>query len=275
MQACKNLFVYSQLEADKEFKLRIRSEAVMNDTISLLMNHRSVRKFKSDPITDEQLAAIVAAGQMASSSSNVQAYTVIAVTEPALKTKLADLAGGQAYVEQCPTFLVWCADLYRLKQVTIHHQPGQPSYEGSVENYTVATIDAALAAQNAAVAAESLGLGIVYIGGIRTKIAEVAELLGLPELVYPVFGMCIGVPDQETGLRPRLPLSGVLHMNGYDKNQTMKAVEAYDHTSAEYLKERTGGQRSTPWSEQMATRLTEPARLQLKPFLEQKGFLKQ
>ncbi len=241
MQACKNFFVCSQLDADKELILWIRGEAVMNDTISLLMNHRSVRKFKSDAVTDEQLAAIVGAGQMASSSSNVQAYTVIAVTEPSLKTKLAELAGGKAYVEQCPAFLVWCADLYRLKQVTVHHQPGKSSYEGSVENYTVATIDAALAAQNAAVAAESLGLGIVYIGGIRTKIAEVSELLGLPELVYPVFGMCIGVPDQEEGLRPRLPLSGVLHMNGYDKNQTMKAVDLYDHTSAEYLKERTGG----------------------------------
>lgn len=247
----------------------------MNETLSVLMNHKSIRKFKEDEVSQEQLASIVAAAQMASSSSNVQAYSVIAVTEPGLKKQLAALAGGQAYVEQCPVFLVWCADLYRLKRVTGQHKPDKTSYEDSTENFIVATIDAALAAQNAAIAAESMGLGIVYIGGIRNNIAEVAELLGLPDLVYPVFGMCVGVPDQEPGLRPRLPQAAVLHMNGYDPNQTMEQVKLYDETMSRYLSERTGGERTTPWSEIMAVRLTEPVRLHMKSFLEQKGFLKQ
>ncbi|MGF9700228.1 oxygen-insensitive NADPH nitroreductase [Paenibacillus sp. MABNR03] len=246
----------------------------MNETIELMMKHRSVRKFKPDPVSEEQLAAIVAAGQMASSSSSVQAYSVVAVTDSKLKSKLAALAGNQVYVEECPVFLVWCADLYRLSDAARRHLPEKESYADSTENFMVATIDVALASQNAALAAESLGFGIVYIGGLRNRIEEVTELLGLPEGVYPVFGMCIGVADQETGIRPRLPLNAVLHRNRYDAEKTLQGVESYDETTIAYMKARTNGERTTPWSELMAKRLTEPARLQMKPYLEGRGFMK-
>lgn len=246
----------------------------MNETIELMMKHRSVRKFKPDPVSEEQLAIIVAAGQMASSSSSVQAYSVVAVTEPELKSKLAALAGNQAYVEECPVFLVWCADLYRLSDAAKRHHPEKESYADSTENFMVATIDVALASQNAALAAESLGFGIVYIGGLRNKIEEVTELLGLPEGVYPVFGMCVGIADQETGIRPRLPLNAVLHRNRYDAEETLRGVESYDETTKAYMAARTNGERTTPWSELMAKRLTEPARLQMKSYLEGRGFMK-
>ncbi|GAB1158639.1 MULTISPECIES: oxygen-insensitive NADPH nitroreductase [Paenibacillus] len=246
----------------------------MNETIELMMKHRSVRKFKPDPVSEEQLATIVAAGQMASSSSSVQAYSVVAVTEPELKSKLAALAGNQAYVEECPVFLVWCADLYRLSDAAKRHHPEKESYADSTENFMVATIDVALASQNAALAAESLGFGIVYIGGLRNKIEEVTELLGLPEGVYPVFGMCVGIADQETGIRPRLPLNAVLHRNRYDAEETLRGVESYDETTKAYMAARTNGERTTPWSELMAKRLTEPARLQMKSYLEGRGFMK-
>ncbi|MGF7048995.1 FMN reductase (NADPH) [Paenibacillus sp. DS2015] len=247
------------------------SDAV-NETLALLMNHRSIRAYHDTPVSQDQLASIVAAGQMASTSSNVQAYTVIAVTDPELKSKVAKLAGNQVYIEQCPVFLVWCADLYRLKKVTESHL-GDTSYEDSTENFIVATVDATLAAQNAAIAAESLGLGIVYIGGVRNQIAEISELLGLPELVYPVFGMCIGYPNQETGLRPRLPMKAVLHMNGYSREQSVEEVKAYDTTTKQYLLERTNGQNDATWSQMMAKRLAEPTRLHMKEFLKGKGFI--
>lgn len=245
-----------------------------NDTINLLMRHASVRKYKDTPVSEEQLNAIIGAGQMASTSSNVQAYSVIAVTDSALKSQLAGLAGNQAYIEQCPVFLVWCADLYRLREVTKPHLQGETSYEDSTENLIVASVDAALAAQNAAVAAESLGLGIVYIGGIRNQIAEVSELLGLPELVYPIFGMCVGYPDGTSGLRPRLPLEAVLHRNHYNAEATVEQVKTYDKVSSDYMRERTHGAKDTPWSVIMAERLAQPARLHMKEFLLSKGFLK-
>ncbi|MFC3749341.1 oxygen-insensitive NADPH nitroreductase [Paenibacillus sp. GCM10012306] len=245
-----------------------------NETLELLNRHASVRQYKDTPVSEDQLAAIIGAAQMASTSSNVQAYSVIAVTDPALKSQLAALAGNQVYIEQSPVFLVWCADLYRLREASTPHLAGSPSYEDTTENLIVATVDVALAAQNAAVAAESLGLGIVYIGGVRTKIAEVSELLGLPELVYPVFGMCVGYPAARAGLRPRLSLQAVLHRNGYDAKATVEQVKAYDEESRVYMRERTGGANDTPWSAMMAKRLSEPARLQLKDFLQAKGFLR-
>ncbi|WP_379128165.1 oxygen-insensitive NADPH nitroreductase [Paenibacillus sp. sgz500958] len=245
----------------------------MNETIDLLMKHASVRRFQNKPVSEEQLAAIIGAAQMASTSSNVQAYSVIAVTDPVIKEELAGLVGNQAYVAQCPVFLVWCADLYRLKEVTKPYLNGAASYEGSTENFIVATVDASLAAQNAAVAAESLGLGIVYIGGIRNQIAKVSELLGLPELVYPVFGMCLGYPEGESGLRPRLPLQAVLHRNGYNAENTVEQVNTYDEVSKAYMHQRTGGTSAAPWSAMMAKRLSEPARLHMKEFLQHIGFM--
>jgi FMN reductase (NADPH) len=244
-----------------------------NETLELLNRHTSVRQFQDKPVSEEQLAAIIGAGQMASTSSNVQAYSVIAVTEPALKAQLAELSGKQAYIEQCPVFLVWCADLYRLREAAAPHLQGAPSYEDSTENLIVATVDVALAAQNAAVAAESLGLGIVYIGGVRNEIAGLSELLGLPELVYPVFGMCLGYPAAVNGVRPRLPLQAVLHHNGYDAGAAMQQVQVYDGISQDYMSERTGGQSNASWSQIMAKRQAQPSRLQMKDYLLSKGFM--
>src|SRR5690606_31594133 len=93
-------------------------------------------------------------------------------------------------------------------------------YTDTVENFIVATVDTALAAQNAVIAAESLGLGAVYIGGLRNNIEQVSELLRLPELVYPLFGMCLGVPAQSPMTRPRLPLDSILHTDTYQIERT-------------------------------------------------------
>ncbi|WP_310550542.1 oxygen-insensitive NADPH nitroreductase [Paenibacillus glufosinatiresistens] len=246
----------------------------LNDTLELLMRHRSIRRFADTPVTEEQLEAIVGAAQMASTSSNVQAYSVIAVTDPGRKERLAALAGNQAYIRECPVFLVWCADLYRLREVTSAHMAPEASHIDTTENLIVATVDAALAAQNAAVAAESLGLGIVYIGGVRNDIAAFSEALELPELVYPVFGMCVGTPAQEPVLRPRLPLQSVLHRERYSAQETVERAAAYDETTRAYMRERSGGTSDTPWSVTMAHRLAQPARMQMKEFLQSRGFMK-
>ncbi|EES74215.1 putative oxygen-insensitive NADPH nitroreductase [Paenibacillus sp. oral taxon 786 str. D14] len=244
----------------------------MNETISKMLEHRSIRKYSDRPVTRELVEQIISAGQMASSSSNVQAYTVIAVTDADRKAKLAELCGNQAYVAECPVFLVWCADLSRLKRAAERHLPSETTYEGTTENFIVATVDTALAAQNAAIAAESLGLGIVYIGGIRNHSEEVADLLDLPHLSYPVFGMCLGYPDQNPGVRPRLPLPAILHWNQYDTAGQEEQVAAYDEVMSKYLSERTGGAKDTPWSELMAEKLAQPARLHMREFLEKRGF---
>jgi FMN reductase (NADPH) len=139
--------------------------------------------------------------------------------------------------------------------------------------FMVAPIDAALAAQNAAVAAESLGLGIAYIGGLRNNPDQVSSLLSLPNKVYPVFGMCLGYPDQEVETKPRLPQQAMYFENGYPDFSVVEAyIEKYDQTMKQYYIERTNGKRSDTWSEMMATMLKTPRRAHMKSFLIDRGF---
>lgn len=243
----------------------------MNQTIELLMQHRSIRQFQPKPVEEEKLQIIVQAAQRASSSSNVQAYSVIAVMDPDTKQKLAELSGNQKNVLECPLFLVWCADLYRNQVVAEGEGLENPSF-GTTENFIIATVDAALAAQNAAVAAESLGLGIVYVGGIRNNIRAVTELLGLPKLVYPVFGMCVGYPNQDPGLKPRLPIEAVLHREKYNTEATAE-VKKYDAIMREYYLERTAGKRDTTWSKDIAAKYSRKDRIEMRDFLQGQGFM--
>jgi FMN reductase (NADPH) len=247
----------------------IERRIVMNETIALQLKHRSIRKFTNDPIPAEQKAAIIQAAQHAATSSNMQAYSIIGVTDSAMRQELAAFAGNQAYIMECPWFLVFCADLYRYETAVHLHTSAEVT--GNVENFLVASVDAALAAQNAAIAAESLGLGIVYIGGLRNRPAEVSRLLQLPKLVYPVFGMCLGVPDQEPLPRPRLPQAAVYHENTYSVEGCKEGIAAYDEAIHAYMTERTQGKVDTTWSKEMAAKSLRP-REHMKEFLRGQGF---
>ena len=162
----------------------------MNDVIKLLNAHRSIRKFTDQAIPQGLLRELIQAGQAAATSSHVQAYTVIHVKDAANREAIAELAGGQGYVASSAAFLVFCADMKRPTEAS--ERTGANVERGMTEQLLVATVDTALMAQNVAVAAESEGLGICYIGGIRNNPEAVSELLRLPAHVYPVFGMCLG-----------------------------------------------------------------------------------
>lgn len=242
----------------------------MNVFIEQLKQHRSIRKYKPDPLTEQQLLAIVQSAQAASTSSNVQAYSVIAVSDPEKKRKLAGLAANQAYIEECPVFLVWCADLNRLHYAaSLEKETRVPD---STEIFIIATVDTALAAQNAVIAVESLGLGIVYIGGIRDNPADVSRLLELPKYVYPVFGMCVGYPDQEPTSRPRLPVETVLHRDRYSADSFADGIERYNCELRQFALTRAGGKRDTTYSKEMANRLGVRKRDHMRAFLREKGF---
>ena len=162
----------------------------MNETIRLLKNHKSIRKYKDQPIETQKLKAIIECAQSASTSSFIQAYTIINVVDMDNRKNIAHLAGDQNYVEQCPLFLVFCADLNRSK--TSCEINDKTMANANTETFILATVDSSLAAQNALIAAESLGLGGVYIGGIRNNPEEICKILNIPSGVYPVFGICIG-----------------------------------------------------------------------------------
>ncbi|WP_417533623.1 oxygen-insensitive NADPH nitroreductase [Marinobacterium stanieri] len=244
----------------------------MNPTIELLNSHRSIRKFTDEPVAQSTVDTLIKAGQAAATSSFIQACTVIQVSQGERRDALAEMANNQAYVSEAPVFLVFCADMKRHKLACDMHDADMLS--GYTEQFLTASMDCALFAQNVIVAAESLGLGGVYIGGLRNKIQDVSDLLELPELVYPVFGMCLGHPDQNPEVKPRLPLDVVLKQDRYDDSQDAERIAAYDSDVREYYKTRTGGNKDMTWSEQISGMLVKEARPHMLPFLNGKGFLK-
>ncbi|MBM7580869.1 oxygen-insensitive NADPH nitroreductase [Jeotgalibacillus terrae] len=248
----------------------------MNETIETMLNHRSVRKFKDEKLSPEQVQMIVEAAQMASTSSFIQAYSIIGVTDPDKKKKLAELAGGQDYVSDSGHFFVFCADLYRHSLIGQWEQADVEDSITSMEKFMVSVIDASLAAQNAAVAAESMGLGICYIGGLRNNLPEVSELLETPEHVVPLFGLTVGVPDQETAVKPRMPFQTIYHENSYrHQEETVKQeLDEYNEAISAYYHDRTSGKRSDKWTQQMAAMLQKKNRMYMKDFVEGKLFAK-
>ena len=226
-----------------------------NDSLTTLLSHRSIRSYLPDSLPPGTLELIVASAQSAATSSNLQTWSVIAVEDAERKDQLSQLAGNQAHIRQCPLFLVWLADLARLTYVA---ETRGLSHEGLdyLEMFVMATIDAALAAQNGAIASESLGLGIVYIGGMRNHPEEVAAVLGLPPHVFAVFGMCVGYPDPDkaTAVKPRLPQSAVLHRESYKLADQDKAIAEYNEVMKAFY---TSQQMNVPgdWSEHSSKRV--------------------
>jgi len=241
----------------------------MNDVIELIRSHRSIRKFTDEPVSDDTIAEVMTAGFAAATSSNMQAATVVRVRNPETRAQIAAVAGGQPWVEGAAAFFIWCADIARGAAAASDEVA---PLTDTVEHFIRATVDVALAAQNAAIAAESLGLGICYIGGIRNDPQKVCDLLELPDLVYPVFGFCIGHPAQDPELKPRLPLSVTLKEERYTTDNDPADVAAYDEQMREYYRTRTGGKKDTSWTQDMGALYGREARPHLRDFLEKRGY---
>lgn len=146
----------------------------------------------------------------------------------------------------------------------------------STEKFIVGITDTTLAAQNAAIAAESMGLGICYLGGIRNNIESIAEYLELPSHVIPLFGMTIGYPADQSNPKPRLPLHHVYHEGKYNQDVEVytNQLKEYDETVSSYYDTRTSGQRQDRWSDQMTNMLSKQVRMNMKDFVQGKGFNK-
>jgi nitroreductase len=225
-----------------------------NEILATILAHRSVRAYLPDPLPPGTLETLIAAAQSASTSSNLQTWSVVAVEDPTRKARLAELGAGQKHILQCPLYLVWCVDLARLRLAA---QRRQATLEGLdyLEPFIVGVVDAALAAQNAAVAIESLGLGFVLIGAMRNQPEAVAAELGLPPHVMALFGMCVGYPDPAlpTGIKPRLPQRAVLHREQYSAAAQPEAFGEYDKVIRAFQHEQ--GMIEIDWTQQASNRV--------------------
>ncbi|MGI2033905.1 NADPH-dependent oxidoreductase [Rhizobium panacihumi] len=230
------------------------------DSLDAILSHRTVRTYLPKPVPDDILHIAVAAAQSAPSSSNLQAWSVVAVTDLQRRAALADLATPNPQILSAPLFLLWIADLSRLRHITVNHGNSGEGLD-YLESFLLASVDAALAAQNALVALESLGLGTCYIGGMRNHPAEVAALLNLPAEAFAVFGMTVGYPDPsiKTDIKPRLPQSAVLHREQYGETTRDAALADYDDTLRIFQKGQ--GMAVRGWSEVVAARVADRAAL--------------
>jgi FMN reductase (NADPH) len=256
----------------------------MNEILEFLNSHASVRRFTDEQITDEQERLIITTAQRSPTSSNLHAYSIISVRAPDKKKRLAHLCGDQNHVEQSSLFLVFCADLYRLSR--LNRQRGYPFQGDYTDNFIVATVDAALVAARALMAAQAIGLGGVMVGGIRNNPKEVCELLHLPQLVYPVMGMSLGYPASAPKLKPRLPVEAIYFKETYRDEAFDELIAAYDETMDKlgYLRGREVEPEKYPgftgmysWSEHTARRMASDQPGTLRPhmlsFLRKRGFL--
>lgn len=254
-------------------------EIPWSECISTLLSHHSVRAYTDKPLPPGTLETLVAAAQSAATSSNLQTWSVVAVEEPQRKEKLAQLANNQVHIRQCPLFLVWLADLARLSYIA---ESRGLAHEGLdyLEMFLMAVVDAALAAQNAVIAAESLGLGTVYIGAMRNCPEEVAQVLGLPPHVFAVFGLCVGYPDPTANIvvKPRLPQSVVLHRETYHLAEQENGIAFYDQLMQDfYNSQQMNVPSDSDWSKHSVKRVASAGSLsgrdRLREALHNLGFL--
>ncbi|MEB3860394.1 MAG: nitroreductase family protein [Desulfurococcales archaeon] len=189
-------------------KLPRAAEAVA----SVIFNHRSIRRYRKEGIPEEHVRLLIEAARRAPTDGSLHLWTAIRVKNPALRRKIADLI-GQEHVGEAPEFFIFIADLYRPTRL-VEHIGGSPAPSG-VALFMFAAVDAALAAENMAILAESLGYGICFIGGIQSAAKEIIEMLRLPENTYPLFGLTVGVPAEDPPRRPRLPGDLLVHVDGY------------------------------------------------------------
>ncbi|WP_448853532.1 nitroreductase family protein [Corynebacterium frankenforstense] len=241
--------------------------APLTETIANQLRHRSVRRWLDRDVDEPTLTAVLSAAQSAATSSNKQTVSVVTVRDAATKQGLAEAARQMAgHIAHAPVVLVWLVDHSRARLLAARAAAGGEAPDlgglGYLEEVLASVTDVGIAAQAAVDAAESLGLGTVYLGSLRNDVARVRELVGAPRDVVPVLGLAIGHPDPEekAGTKPRLPLELFAHRDRYvdcrSDPEAAAALAAYDETLAGYYS-RYGSH--SAWSDQLLGRLSEEA----------------
>jgi FMN reductase (NADPH) len=193
--------------------------------IDTILNHKSIRKFKDTSIPSETLNNILKAGTRASTTGNMQVYSMVVTTDEKVKNQLWESHFKQNMVNQAPVVITFCADFNRFNKWCIQNK-AVPGYDNFLSFYT-ASIDALLASQNVAIAAETYNLGICYLGTTTYMAKKIIDILELPKFVIPVTTLVVGYPDETPELTDRLPLKGVVHYDKYTDYSENDTKELY------------------------------------------------
>ena len=250
---------------------------MQSQTIDILNQRVSVRKFTDQSVSPDLTDTILAAAFRAPTSSNIQAYSVIVVRDVDTKAELSRVTGNQKHVAEAPVFLAFCADLTRIERAMDKNGVGAAMNSNNLEMGLVASIDAALVGMSASLAAESVGLKGVMIGAVRNNALAVAELLALPSRVYCVFGMCLGWPADVPQQKPRMARTATVHHERYGLHdgapiETDAELDQYDQSLAAHYESQNRETTPDSWSNDVAKKFSARPRENLRRELSQLGF---
>lgn len=236
-----------------------------------MLQHSSVRSFTQQKLSNELKEQLILAAQSASSSNFLQAFSIIEITDAKKRKMIEQIANFPIDNGDKGSLYIFVADLNKHAQVLALANDSMEHLR-TMESLVVSIVDATLAAQSMAVYAESVDLGICYVGGIRNNLFQMKEILELPELTYPVFGMFVGYPAEKNEVKPRLPITSILGTNTY-QSLTPEMINDYNARTAAYYQARSTNIQSTNWSEKVRQHFEYPRRQNTVEFLKKQGFV--
>ena len=247
------------------------------DELARMAEHRSHRKYSGRAVAPELLRLLLACALSAPSKSDLQQADVVHVADRAKIKAIADGIPDMAWIANAPMFLVFCGNNRRIRQ--IGEWRGMPFVNDHLDHFMNAAVDAGLVMMSFIRAAEAVGLGTCPISAVRNRSGEVSRMLGLPDQVFPVAGLCVGYPAEEGRITPRLALETTVHTDRYDENGVKEKIEAYDRRRDALLPyrrqrnpERFGKAELYGWSEDKARQYAVPEREDFGAFIRSKGF---
>lgn len=250
-----------------------------NETLANLLARRSCRHYKSDPVSEDLLATLFSAAFSAPSKSDLQQACVIRMKDRQKQLRIAALCPQIGWIAQAPVFMVWCGDGRRIRRLSEWRK--HPFGNDHLDAFMNAAVDAGIAMQTFIVAAEAMGLGCCPVSQVRDKINGLSAELGLPKWVFPVAGLCVGWPAEETKISLRLPLSITLHADTYDDRQLVEHVAEYDRRreivdqtipEEQRMVERFGISTDYGWSENRTRQYNVPTRTDFGRYIRNQGF---
>lgn len=239
----------------------------MNPTIDLLLHRTSVRDFKDEKLSPSEIEVLIEAAKAAPTASYMQAYSIISIDDRDLLEKLVEVGHLQSFILEAGHFFIFCGDFKRHAEVAKQKEVAISQAIESIDGLMIGAIDATLAAQNMVIAAEAMGLGSCYIGGVRDEIAVISDLLELPEYVFPVYGLAVGYPASRNPVKPRFQNAAIHHHNYYPK-ETLEEVEIFQETTKAYYAKRS---KAMTWADIVFKALVNRPRLHMKAFLNKRG----
>ena len=247
--------------------------------VEKLLAHRTQRLYTDDPVPAAVLDTLIAAALSAATKSDLQQVSFIRIRDRALRERIGALLPGMPWIVQAPEFFVVCGDNRRIRRVC--ELRGLDYANDTMDAVLNATIDAAIAMQQLVCAAEIMGLGCCHISHVRDHVDAIAEMLAIPDHVFPISGLCVGYPAREGFVSVRLAPSATIHTDRYDDSRLAEEIDGYDRRRdgrysipAEKYKhtDRFGTPAFYGWSEDKARQMAVDDGRTMRAYLEKAGF---